>query len=62
MDERRTEGAHLRRTSTARSDALEFDGEASPVVIELRECDDDVQLVVTKMLAKRRPRFCPVEV
>jgi hypothetical protein len=30
------------------------------VVIELRECNDDVQLVVTKTLAKRRPRSSPI--
>jgi hypothetical protein len=30
------------------------------VVGELRECNEDIQLVVTKMLAKRRPRSCPI--
>jgi hypothetical protein len=30
------------------------------VVVELRECNDNVQLVVTKMLAKRCPRSCPI--
>jgi hypothetical protein len=39
-----------------RSGALEFNGEVSPVVIELREDDDDdVQLEVTKTLVKWRP-------
>jgi hypothetical protein len=55
MDEGKTEGAHLRRTSMVRSGALEFNGEVSPVVVELREDDDDIQLEVTKTLAKWHP-------
>jgi hypothetical protein len=41
--------------SMVRSGALEFNGVVSPVVIELREDDDDVQLKVTKTLAKWNP-------
>jgi hypothetical protein len=54
MVEGETWGAHLRRTSTARSGALEFNGKGSPVVVELRE-DDDVQFEVAKTLAKWLP-------
>jgi hypothetical protein len=39
--------------SAARSSALEFNGEASPVVVELREDDDGVQTEMTRTMVCR---------
>jgi hypothetical protein len=39
--------------SAARSGALEFNGEASPVVVELREDDDGVQTEMARMTVCR---------
>jgi hypothetical protein len=50
---------HRRKASTARSGSTGASRRGIPAISGLREDDDDVQLEVSKMLAKRRPRNRP---